>query len=228
MSELAAMINRPRFRPKPSLRLGKSERTRAAILDAALAFLWTKPFRDMTVNALMAKVPVSRSAFYQYFRDVHELMETLLADLGDEILRVIRPWLEGAGDPVELLEQSLADFVDVCRRQGPFLQALSDAAPMEERLEKAWVDFLEHFDDVVTARIEADREQGLILAVEARPVAVALNRTNAFTVIQAFGRQPGAEPAPVLKALQRIWTTTLYGSVPTQVATRIRPAPDDV
>jgi hypothetical protein len=99
---------------------------------------------------------------------------------------------------------------------------------MEERLEKAWVDFLEHFDDVVTARIEADREQGLILAVEARPVAVALNRTNAFTVIQAFGRQPGAEPAPVLKALQRIWTTTLYGSVPTQVATRIRPAPDDV
>jgi len=228
MSEFATAINRPRIRPQPSPRLGKSERTRAAILDAALAFLWARPFRDMTVNVLMEKVPVSRSAFYQYFRDVHELMETLLADLGEEILRVIKPWLKGSGDPVELLEQSLTDFVGVCRRQGPFLQALSDAAPMEERLEKAWVDFLERFDDVVSARIEADQEQGLIPEVEARPVAMALNRANASTVIQAFGRQPGAEAAPVLNALQRIWTATLYGSVPTQVASRTRPAPDDM
>ena len=226
MSELGAGISRPRIRPQPSLRLGRSERTRAAILDAALAFLWTQPFRSMTVNVLMENVSVSRSAFYQYFRDVHELMETLLADLGDEILRVIKPWLEGSGDPVELLERSLTDFVGVSRRQGPFLQALSDAAPMEARLEEAWVDFLRRFDDVITARIEADQGLGLIPEFEARPVAVALNRTNAFTVIEAFGRNPDTEPEPVLEALLRIWITTLYGSVPTHGASRNRPGPE--
>jgi AcrR family transcriptional regulator len=226
MSELSTAINRPRIRPQPSLRLGKSERTRAAILDGALAFLWTAPFRDMTVNALMAKLPVGRSAFYQYFRDVHELMETLLADLGEEILQFIQPWLEGAGDPVDLLHQSLTDLVRICHRQGPFLQAISDAAPMDERLERAWVDFLNRFDDVISARIEADQEQGLIAEFEARPVAVALNRTNAFTLIQAFGQHPRAEPEPVRKALQRIWTATLYGDAPTRTADCMRSVPE--
>ena len=64
-------------------KIGKSERTRAAILDAALEFIWTHPFRDMTVNALMAPTGLSRSAFYQYFNDLHDLMETLLGMLKD-------------------------------------------------------------------------------------------------------------------------------------------------
>ena len=64
--------------PQPSPKIGKSERTRAAILNAALDFIWTHPFRDMTVNSLMARTGVGRSAFYQYFKDLHEVMEALL------------------------------------------------------------------------------------------------------------------------------------------------------
>jgi AcrR family transcriptional regulator len=226
MSEIASSVNRPRVRPRPALKLGKSERTRAAILDAALEFLWSRPFRDMTVNALMTTTDVSRSAFYQYFHDIHELMETLLGNLGKEILEFIQPWLEGAGDPVDLLEQSLRDLVRICHRQGPFLQAISEAAPMDERLESAWVDFLNRFDDAIANRIEADQEQGLIAPFDARPVAVALNRMNAYTLIQAFGQHPRTEPEPVLQALKRIWTATLYGSAPRRTAHSMRSVPE--
>ena len=51
--------------PQPSAKIVKSDRTRAAILNAALDFLWTHPFRDMTVASLMESTGVSRSAFYQ-------------------------------------------------------------------------------------------------------------------------------------------------------------------
>lgn len=220
MSESALGFNRPRIRPVPTPRVVKSERTRAAIMDAALEFLWARPFRDMSVNALMETTAVSRPAFYQYFQDINDLMENLLRELGEEIVAHITPWLEGAGDPVALLEQSLTELVRICHRQGPFVQAISDAAPMHERLESAWGSFLNSFDDLVAARIEADQAQGLIAPFDARPVAVALVRTNASTVIRNFGQRPRSAPEPVLQALKRIWIATLYGDYPPRPATR--------
>ena len=222
MSEKVSSSRATRIRPQPVLKVGKSERTRAAILDAALAFLWTNPFRNMSVNALMATTTVSRSAFYQYFQNVHELMEAMLSELGEEILKFITPWLEGEGDAIDLLEESVSKFVRICHRQGPFLQAISDAAPSHERLEKAWIEFLEGFDEVIAARIEADQKLGLTPAFAAHPVAVALNRTNAYTVIQAFGKHPRAEPGPVQDALQRIWVATLYGGLDASAARPVR------
>ena len=172
--------------PQPSSRIGKSERTRAAILNSALDFIWSHPFRDLKVESLMAPTGVSRSAFYQYFKDLHELMETLLDMLRSEVMAVTGPWFEGVGDPVVLLSESLDGLVDVCYHRGPILRAIDDAAATDTRLEKAWTQFFGEFNDAVTARIEADQSQGLIPDFAARPVAIALNHLDAYTLIEAF------------------------------------------
>lgn len=185
--------------------------TRQAILDAAQEFLWTRPFREMTIRSLMAETDVSRPAFYQYFSDVHVLMETLLDDLRDEILGVVEPWVLGTGDPVSLLRQSLDGLVRVCYRRGPILRAASDAATSDNRMETAWTSFLHDFDDVVTERITADQAQKLIPPLDARPMAIALNRLDAYTLIDAFGTRPRRRPEPILDAITRIWVSTLYG-----------------
>ena len=198
--------------PQPAPKVGKSDRTRAAILNAALDFVWSHPFRDMTVTSLMATTGVSRSAFYQYFNDLHEVMETLLGMLQGEIFVAAEPWIAGAGDPIALMQEALAGLVDVGYQRGPFLRAITDAASTDARLEKAWVHFLAGFDDAATARIEADQEQGLIPDFEARPVAYALNRLDAYTLLQAFGQHPRKQPEPVREALARIWISTLYGA----------------
>ena len=127
-----------RVEPEPVLKIEKSERTRAAILNAGLEFVWTHPFRDMTVNALMAPTGLSRSAFYQYFKDLHDLMETLLEMLRDEVFATTGSWFTGVGDPIVLLNESLAGLVDVCYRLGPILQAADDAATTDEKFDKAW------------------------------------------------------------------------------------------
>ena len=198
--------------PQPIAKIGKSERTRAAILDAALEFLWSHPFRDMTVNSLMASTGLSRSAYYQYFNDLHHLMETLLDMLRNEVFGATGSWFTGVGEPIALLNESLAGLVDVCYRLGPILRATDDAAATDKRLEKAWLQFVAQFDDAVTARIEADQEQGLIPDFDARPVAIALNRLDAYALIEAFGQRPRKQPEPVREALTRIWVSTLYGS----------------
>jgi AcrR family transcriptional regulator len=212
MSEIEKSSSYLHVSPQPSRKIGKSERSRAAILNAALDFIWAYPFRDMTVSSLMASTGMGRSAFYQYFKDLHDLMETLLNMLKDEVFGVTGPWFDGAGDPVALLNESLAGLVDVCYRLGPILRAADDAAASDKRLEKAWSEFFDEFDDAVTTRIEADQEQGLIPNFDARPVAIALNRLDAYTLIEAFGQHPRSKPEPVLEALVRVWISTLYGS----------------
>ena len=211
MSETKGIQARRRNDPGDRSALRKTERTRQSILDAALKFLWTHPFRELTVGELMSLAGTGRSAFYQYFEDLHDLMESLLRGMEEDIFSVTAPWFQGEGHPVALLEQSLENLVRVCYQQGPILRAVSDAAPMDERLEKAWADFVRDFDDAVTRRIEQHQAAGLIKPFDARPVAMALNRMNIYLIIQHFGRRPRGNQKSVLDAIFRVWTSTLYG-----------------
>ena len=212
MSVIKKSIPPLRVKPEQTLKIEKAARTRAAILNAALEFVWSHPFRDLTVNALMTSTGLSRSAFYQYFKDLHEVMESLLDLLKDEIFEVTEPWIGSVGDPVALIADSISGLVHLCYERGPFLRAFTDAAATDERFEEAWNQFLAQFDDAASARIEADQAQGLIPDFDVRPVAIALNRLNAFTIIEAFGQRPRRQPEPVQEALARIWISSLYGS----------------
>ena len=203
---------RLRVNPKSAERIIKSDRTRADILNAALEFVWSRPFREMSVSSLMATTDISRSAFYQYFEDIHQLMKELLGMLAEEIFVASSPWISGVGDPVALTHESLTGLVEVCYQRGPFLRAIADAATTDPRFEKDWSEFLRGFDEAAGARIEGDQKQGLTASFDPRPVAFALNRLNAYTIIEAFGRRPRAKPEPVREALVRIWISTLYGS----------------
>ena len=121
-------------------------------------------------------------------------------------------WLAGVGDPVALIQETLAGLIRVCYQRGPFLRAIIDAATSDKRLEEAWRQFLGGFDDAASARIEGDQKQGLIPKFDARPVAFALNRLDAYTLVQAFGQRPRSRPEPVREALARVWISTLYGA----------------
>jgi hypothetical protein len=92
------------------------------------------------------------------------------------------------------------------------LRAIDDAAATDNRLEKVWAQFFRQFDDAVTLRIEAEQSQGLVPNLDARTMAIALNRLNVYSYIEAFGQRPRSKPEPVCEALNRIWISTLYGS----------------
>ena len=212
MSDLRRYPPQLRVIPEPTGKVTKADRTRAVILNAALEFIWSHPFRELSVNSLMASTGLSRAAFYQYFEDIHKMMETLLHMLAEEIFASANIWLEGVGDPVALLNESFQGLTQSCYQHGPFLRAVADASTTDERFEKSWGQFLSAFDDAGNARIQADQAQGLIATFDSRPVIFALNRVNAYTFIDAFGQRPRKQPKPIQEALARIWVSTLYGA----------------
>ena len=194
------------FEPRPR----KSEQTRSAILDSALEYLQDHSFRELTVGELMDRAGASRPTFYQYFSDLPDLMNVLLDSLRDEVLVVAAPWFQGDGDPVPLLEESLAALVDLCVERGSILRAVAEAAVSNERLEVSWSEFLQSFDEAVANRIEQHQAQGYIGPFPAYPVAVALNRLDAALLIEYFGRQPHGERDEILATLFHFWRSTLY------------------
>lgn len=191
----------------------KTALTKSAILATASRFLEAHPFRDLTVGALMAEAGYSRPTFYQYFNDLHGLMETLLDDVKTGIIDGAQPWLAGQGDPIESLQRSLTALVDVGHEQGPILKAVADAAPSDSRLEHVWETFLAAFDEVVAARITEDQARGVTPQFDPYPVAQALNRMDAGLIITAFGQADKADKAAACAALRRIWISTLYPTV---------------
>ncbi|WP_176244087.1 TetR/AcrR family transcriptional regulator [Pseudoruegeria aquimaris] len=194
--------------------MSKSERTRAAILDAAREFLRLRPFRELTVAELMKSAGASRATFYQYFNDLHGLMATLLDEVKEGIVTGAQPWFSEVGDPAQGLRHSLAALVAVGAEKGFILRAVSDAATQDARLEDVWEGFIGAFDELVAERIARDQALGLIAPFEPSAVARALNRMDAATLIQAFGRPPMADRGAVLAALERIWLSTLYPDTP--------------
>ena len=207
--------------PSPS-RADRSARSRRHAPDearrlierAAVRFLSRRPFRELTVGKLMEGTDLSRPAFYQYFRDLHELLESLLTGLVERIGAVANPWLAGVGEPEAALRESLRGLVQVGYESGPVLRAVAEAAPTDARLDRAWTAFMAHWDDVVAARIEAQQAAGIIPGFDARAMASALNALDAAVLIKAFGRRPRAEPEQVLETLHRMWAGALYGHVP--------------
>lgn len=188
----------------------KSAQTRAAILEAGRAFLKRHPFRDLTVGNLMAETGYSRSAFYQHFNDLHGLVEALLDEVKGGIVEGAQPWLRGEDDPVSSLQKSLTALVDVGHEHGSILRAVADAAPSDDRFEQVWQSFLASFDEIVAARIAQDQELGRTPEFDPMPVARALNRMDASSLILAFGGSQDAAREDVLHALCRIWISTLY------------------
>ena len=186
-------------------------------MDSAVRFLWKRPFRDLTVAELMAGTSLSRSAFYQYFADLHELIEALLRDVEIVMHEVANPWINGEGEPIAALRKSLGGVVQSCVEHGPVLRAVTEAAPLDKRLERVWAEFIRHWDEPVEARIKAQQRDGLIPRLDARRIAHALNVLDAAVLVAEFGRRPQGDPRAVLNTLHRIWVGTLYGRPPAKL-----------
>jgi len=80
---------------------------RREIVRSAISFLWEHPFRDLRIGELMAGTTLSRPAFYQYFTDLHHLIEALLDEVETVMHETANPWIGRDSEPVSALREWL-------------------------------------------------------------------------------------------------------------------------
>ncbi len=178
------------------------------ILEAAESFLAERPFRDLSVDEVMARTTMSRPSFYVYFRDRHHLLVRLVEGIGRELFDGANIWLAGDGDP----RASLRAVADVYVRHGLVLGAIADAAGHDPDAESTYRGLIERFVDATAARIARDIEAGLIEPLDATEAARALVWMSERYLKETLGRLPQAPVATVVETLPEIWIRALYGN----------------
>lgn len=198
----ATATRRPRHDPRE---------TEREILDAAEQLLRESPFRDFTVQAVMARTGLKRPAFYVHFRDRHDLALRVVDRIGDELLAVADDWLEG-GEASDGLRTALEGVAAVYVEHGTVLRALADASGSDATVEAAYRALVQGFIDAAARRIRAEQAAGRAAGIEPDETARALVWLNESYLRDALGREPITNPTTVVAVLEHIWTATLYGA----------------
>jgi AcrR family transcriptional regulator len=195
----------------------RREDSEQEILEAAERLLRERPFRELTVDDLMAATTQSRTAFYRHFTGRQDLLIRLLSDLNQELWAVSEGWFQGGGDdPLVEAKEALERLAGVYQAHGPVLLAMAEAAHHDDEVERVYGALVQGFADGVVARLERDAAAGRASIPYPAEVAAALVWMTERQLAVTFGRQDttAAERAATVEALYTIWTRTLYGADP--------------
>jgi len=200
---VSAAVQRTKRRQQP-------EETRGQILAAGQAFLATRPYRELSVDALMSMTGHSRTVFYRHFDDVPALVLALIGEVGVEVVDLGEEWgRTGRADPQEAREQ-LARFVDFYARNGKLVRAVVDAARDSDAVNDAYMGLIQGFVTLTANAMQERIADGDLETLDAPEIARALVwMLNGYLLDKLGGPDPD-EPAHVLETVTTVWNRTLY------------------
>ncbi len=207
------------------------ETTRSDILTAANEFLRARPYRELSVEALVTQSGFTRYAFYRYFEDVTELVLALMDEAGNEIYGVAERWLQdaqaeqaaGLGFP-HAARTGLKAIVDFFTRNGPLIRAFHEGATTDVRIERAYNGFLDRFTELTAFGLATMVSEGRIDPLDPWPVARALNLMNERYLLGEFGRPNEGNAELALRTLETVWLRAMAPKEPERSAPTAPPA----
>ena len=198
------------FAPQRARHREQRETTRREILAAADRLLRQHPYRELSVEALMAQTGLSRTAFYRHFDDIPSLVLQLLQEIGRELYAIAEQWRRDAVDDFAgSAREGLAGTVEFMAGHGRLIRAVADAAATDERLEEGYRRFLDVFAGLIEDGLNELVRAGQLEAPDTRALARALNLMGEAFLLDQFGREPLGDPAIARATLETIWTRVI-------------------
>ena len=172
------------------------------IAAAAERLLAQRPYRDLSVDAVMAEAGLSRTVFYRHFDGLPELVlslfESVAAGLADEL---------ETGELREILEAAARAF----SAHGPLLRAVDQAASHDAVIEHAQRAISERFTARMAEQLQERMDEGRVRPGDPYELARALNLMNQRYLLETVARDPGFEPERAVRALLDVWEPVLGG-----------------
>jgi AcrR family transcriptional regulator len=182
------------------------ESTRLQILAAADGLLRERPYRELSVDLVMAQTDLTRTAFYRHFDDVPSLVLRLLEDTGRELYQVAERWrIDAEGDLPAAIRSGLEGIVAFMTMHGRVIRAVADAAATDDLIERGYRQFRDLFEAMIADGLEALVQSGRLELPDTRSMAKALNLLNEAFLLDQFGQAPLGNPNVALDTLLAIW-----------------------
>jgi AcrR family transcriptional regulator len=198
---------------RPEAPTPKRQAIEAAVLRAMEELLGDgATYATLSVERIARRAGISRTAFYFYFADKRELLIRLASRLSDELYREADAWWSGAGDGPEQLTVALDKIAALYRAHGPLVCAIVEVSTYDEVVGPFWHALVGRFVDATAGRI-ASEVAGVAGASPVKPEATAfalvwMTERTLHQMLVQDGRVPDDE---LVRALERIWITTVHG-----------------
>ena len=184
---------------------------RSAILSAADGLLRSGPYRNLSVDGVMAEAGLSRTIFYRHFSDLPELVVELLREVAVDLVAVTDQLKDSISTP-EDLRKGLRYSVEFFVVNGPLVRAVAEGAGVDIRIDRGYQGFLRHFSAAIDDGLRNSKKLGLLADLDISATADALNVLNERYLIRALGYSPQEDADRVLDVIWTIWSRTLFST----------------
>jgi AcrR family transcriptional regulator len=196
------------------------ELARTEILDATEQLLRKMPFSELNVTIVMAQTRLSRSSFYEYFKDLHEVLVTLTGRVVQEMAELTRE-VDGrapsAQDRVGYLAALREKYLISCRlhrRHRHLYRALVEAANSDTTVARLLEDYLETMTQGAMDNLKNVQKAGGGKGLNVRETARAMILMTEGYILEKLCRGHTADLEQVTDIMLTILDRVCFGQVP--------------
>lgn len=186
-------------------------RVQADVRDAALRLVGEgASFNELTVDEIARRAGITRSAFYFYFRDKHDLLVAAAADAADDLYAQADRWWHGEEPPEVRIRAGLDGVVEAFARHRDLLRVVTEVAGYDEEIRAFWRALVERFVTATAEHLERELAAGRVRPLDPARTAEALvwMAERCCYVYLATGDRA---PAELAATLTDTWVAALYG-----------------
>ena len=201
---------------RPDVPTEKRQATEAAVLTAIEELLAEgTPYAALSVERIATRAGISRTAFYFYFADKREVLMRLAAKLSDEFYREADAWWSGDGDGSEQLTAAVGKIAALYHAHSPLVCAIVEVSAYDEVVGPFWRALVERFVDASAQRIATEIAAGRADAgLVPHAISFSLVWMTERALYQMLAQDDSVDADDLVRALGRIWTSTVYGRPP--------------
>jgi TetR/AcrR family transcriptional regulator, ethionamide resistance regulator len=181
----------------------------ADVRAALVRVLETKPFNDVTVDELAREAGLSRTAFYFYYKDKHEVLRAVLEGLAETAHDQSAAWWSGEGPPDAIIRKWLRDLGSLWDTHGGILRATVEVSAYDPVFMGFYQELMNNFIGATQAHLHNERTAGKLRSdtdSDRQAEALVWMGERCHYVGHLEGR-PSEEIADVLTG---IWLHALY------------------
>lgn len=193
---------------------------RTEILDGTELLLRRMPFSELNVTLVMAQTRLSRSSFYEYFKDLHEVLVMLTRRVVEEMAELTREVdrrAPSARDRVGYLAALREKYLISCRlhrKHRHLYRALVEAANSDRNVQKLLDDYLGTMTQGAIENLMNVQRAGSGKGLNVRETARAMILMTEAYILEKLCRGHRADLDQVTDIMLTILDRVCFGEVP--------------
>ena len=170
-------------------------------------------YADLSIEQIATRAGISRTAFYDYFRDKRELLMKLVSAAIAPIAREADELVGGRPSGPSEIPHTIRAAMNFAREERDVFRATTQAAAYDAAIAHFWHEqVLGRFIDIIERRIHSQQEKGVALPGNARATAIVLVMMVVETLYHHVSHEATVTDEEMTQTMVTVAVRAVYGA----------------